>query len=81
MARAVYRSLTGLDAARERYREISAPVTLVYSEHDWSRQHERERVATSLASVQRVTLPGVGHFSSLELPDEVARIVAGVAVG
>ena len=79
VARAVYRSLNGFNAARERYREISAPVTLVYSEHDWSRPHERDRVASSLANVQRITLSGVGHFSALESPDDVARILRGVA--
>jgi pimeloyl-ACP methyl ester carboxylesterase len=77
VARAVYRSLPGFDAAPERYREISAPVTLVYSEHDWSRSHERDRVASSLADVQRLTLPGAGHFSALECPDDVARILRG----
>jgi len=79
VARAIYRSLAGFDAARQRYREISAPVTLVYSEHDWSKQHERDRVAASLAQVQRVNLPNVGHFSSLERPADVARILSGVA--
>lgn len=81
VARAVYRSLPGFDAARERYREISAPVTLVYSERDWSRHHERERVAAALANVRRIALPGVGHFSALERPDEVSRILSNAAVG
>jgi pimeloyl-ACP methyl ester carboxylesterase len=79
VARAVYRSLPGFNAARELYREISAPVTLVYSERDWSRPDERDQVANSVANVQRVTLPGAGHFSALERPDDVARILRGVA--
>src|SRR5882757_4258761 len=35
VARAVYRSLKGFERARDRYRDVAVPVTLVYSEHDW----------------------------------------------
>lgn len=75
VARGVYRNLKGLDRARARYPMVSAPVTLVYSEQDWSRPAERDRVASSLADVQRINLPGTGHFSGLERPDEMARIL------
>jgi pimeloyl-ACP methyl ester carboxylesterase len=75
VARGVYRSLKGFNRARDRYPEVSAPVTLVYSERDWSRPAERDQVANSLAEVQRITLPGTGHFSALERPDDMARIL------
>jgi len=75
VARAVYRSLNGFVAARERYRDVAVPVTLVYSEQDWSRPPEREHVAGLLAEVSRITLPNTGHFSALERPNEVARIL------
>jgi pimeloyl-ACP methyl ester carboxylesterase len=77
VARAVYRSLNGFDRARERYSQVSAPVTLVYSEDDWSRPAERDRVANALKEVQRITLPRTGHFSALERPDDMARILLG----
>jgi pimeloyl-ACP methyl ester carboxylesterase len=77
VARAIYRSLKGFNRARHRYPEVSAPVTLVYGDHDWSRPAERDQVASSLADVQRITLPRTGHFSSLERPDDVARILLG----
>jgi pimeloyl-ACP methyl ester carboxylesterase len=77
VARAIYRSLKGFNRARRRYPEVSAPVTLVYSDRDWSRPAERDQVASSLADVQRITLPRAGHFSSLERPDDVARILLG----
>jgi pimeloyl-ACP methyl ester carboxylesterase len=77
VARAIYRSLEGFNRARHRYPEVSAPVTLVYSDSDWSRPTERDQVARSLADVRRITLPRTGHFSSLERPDEVARILRG----
>ena len=75
VARAIYRSLKGFNRARHRYPEVSVPVTLVYSDRDWSRPAERDQVASSLADVQRITLPHTGHFSSLERPDDVARIL------
>jgi pimeloyl-ACP methyl ester carboxylesterase len=75
VARAIYRSLKGFNRARHRYPEVSSPVTLVYSDRDWSRPAERDQVASALADVQRITLPRTGHFSSLERPDDVARIL------
>ena len=77
VARAIYLSLKGFNRARHRYPEVSVPVTLVYGDRDWSRSGERDQVARSLADVQRITLPGTGHFSSLERPDDVARILLG----
>jgi pimeloyl-ACP methyl ester carboxylesterase len=75
VSRAVYRSLKGFIGARDRYRDVTVPVTLVYSEHDWARPAEREHVAGLLTEVERITLPETGHFSALERPNEVARIL------
>jgi pimeloyl-ACP methyl ester carboxylesterase len=77
VARGIYRSLKSLNRARDRYPQVSAPVTLVYSERDWSRPTERDQVASALADVQRITLPDTGHFSALERPDDMARILVG----
>lgn len=57
VARAIYRSLEGFKRARHRYVAVSVPVTLVYSDYDWSRPAERDQVARSLADVRRITLP------------------------
>jgi pimeloyl-ACP methyl ester carboxylesterase len=75
VSRAIYRSLKGFAKARHRYRDVSVPVTLVYSEQDWARPAEREHVAGLLTEVERITLPGTGHFSALERPNEFARIL------
>jgi pimeloyl-ACP methyl ester carboxylesterase len=75
VARAVYRSLKGFAKARDRYPDVSVPVTLVYSDDDWSRPAERQHVASLLAEVERVTLPNTGHFSALERPKEMATIL------
>jgi pimeloyl-ACP methyl ester carboxylesterase len=76
VARAIYRSLKGFERARDRYRDVSVPVTLVYSDHDWARPAERDYVAGLLSEVKRITLSNTGHFSALERPNEFARIVA-----
>jgi pimeloyl-ACP methyl ester carboxylesterase len=73
--RAIYRSLKEFIKARDRYRDVSVPVTLVYSEDDWARPAERDYVAGLLTEVERITLPDTGHFSALERPNEVARIL------
>ena len=73
--RAVMRSLAGLVEARSRYAQVSAPVTLVYTEHDWSRAAEREHVARRLTNVDTIKVPGAGHFSALERPAEMVRII------
>jgi pimeloyl-ACP methyl ester carboxylesterase len=75
VARAVYRSLKGFERARDHYRDVAVPVTLVYSDQDWSRPAEREHVASLLAEVERITLTDTGHFSALERPNEMARIL------
>lgn len=78
MNRAIMRNLSEFRNARSRYPLVSVPVTLVYSEDDWSRVHEREQVARQL-QVEAVTLPGVGHFSALERPADMVRILRRVA--
>ncbi len=72
--RAIMRSLTGFIDAKGRYPQVMAPVTLAYSERDWSRPAEREQVARQLG-VEALTVPGTGHFSALERPTEMVRIV------
>jgi pimeloyl-ACP methyl ester carboxylesterase len=80
---AIMRILAGLINAKSRYAQVSTPVTLVYSEHDWSRPAERDQVAQQLG-VHAITVIGAGHFSALERPTEMVRIIrqsAGITAG
>jgi pimeloyl-ACP methyl ester carboxylesterase len=72
--RAIMRILNGLINARSRYAQVTVPVTLVYSEHDWSHPAERDQVARQL-DVEAITVAGAGHFSALERPLDMMRII------
>jgi pimeloyl-ACP methyl ester carboxylesterase len=75
VSRAMMRSLKSLIQARHRYTEIVAPVSLVYSQNDWSRPAEREYVANLLGGIRWTTIADTGHFSALEHPTNMAHIL------
>ena len=74
-----FRALPSYITARNHYPRITAPVTLVYGEDDWSRPGERVEVSQLIPGSRLITLPRTGHFSALERPDDIARIVHEVA--
>jgi pimeloyl-ACP methyl ester carboxylesterase len=75
VARAIYRNLESLIAARERYARINVPVTLVYGDEDWSRPSDRQANIESVPGARDIVLRDTGHFAALEGPDDVARIL------
>jgi pimeloyl-ACP methyl ester carboxylesterase len=75
VARAIYRNLESLIAARERYGRINVPVTLVYGDEDWSRPSDRQANIESVPGARHIVLRNKGHFTALEAPDDVARIL------
>lgn len=75
VARAIMRNLSGFVIARGRYPDVQLPVTLVYTERDWSRPAEREHVARQLTNIETITLPDAGHFSALERPTDMVQIL------
>jgi pimeloyl-ACP methyl ester carboxylesterase len=79
VSRAIFRNLPSLIAARQHYRDIKAPVTLVYGDADWSRPSDRRANIALVPRARAVTLRETGHFAALEAPQEVARIVLGHA--
>jgi pimeloyl-ACP methyl ester carboxylesterase len=79
VARAILRNLESLIVARERYARINVPVTLVYGDQDWSRPSDRQANIDSVPGARYIQLRNSGHFTALETPNEVARILHNVA--
>ncbi len=61
--------------ARKIYPRISVPVTLAYSDDDWSRPGEREQTRRAIGNAELITIDNSGHFAVLEKPAEVADII------
>jgi pimeloyl-ACP methyl ester carboxylesterase len=60
--------------AKELYRNVKAPITLMYGAHDWSRPAEREDDRRILSPTRFVTLDDASHFAALERPERVAEV-------
>ncbi|MHC2109398.1 alpha/beta fold hydrolase [Methylobacterium sp. CM6246] len=74
-SRTLLKALPSFVAARARYRLITAPVTLVWGDKDWSTRRDRTGVETSVPSPNVVTLERTGHFSALERPQAWADLI------
>ncbi|WP_327730920.1 alpha/beta hydrolase [Streptomyces sp. NBC_00487] len=79
VARALYRNMPSLIAARSRYPEVKAPVHLVYGENDWSRPSDRQANRQLLSAADFTQVPGADHFIALESPDVLADLLNAVA--
>jgi pimeloyl-ACP methyl ester carboxylesterase len=75
VAREVFRNVDSMIAARAFYGRVSAPVTLVYGDHDWSHPSERQANNALLRGARSITFADTGHFASLEQPARVAGIL------
>jgi pimeloyl-ACP methyl ester carboxylesterase len=75
VAREVFRNVDSMIAARALYARVTAPVTLVYGDRDWSRMPEREANLALLRGARSISLPETGHFAALEQPARVADIL------
>src|SRR5205809_4597696 len=75
VAREVFRNVESMIAARALYRRVTAPVTLIYGDHDWSRIPDREANLAVLRGARSISLPHTGHFAALEQPARVAEIL------
>jgi pimeloyl-ACP methyl ester carboxylesterase len=75
VAREVFRNVGSMIAGRALYARVTAPVTLVYGDHDWSRTEEREANLALLRDARSISLPRTGHFAALEQPDRFAEIL------
>ena len=79
VARAVYGNLPSLIADRPRYREVTAPIHLIYGEKDWSRPSDRQANRELLPDAEYTQVPGAGHFIALERPDVPAGVLKAKA--
>src|SRR5206468_6919753 len=68
VAREVFRNVDSMIAARALYDRVTASVTLIYGDHDWSRIPEREANQSLLRGARSISLPHTGHFAALEQP-------------
>ena len=75
VAREVFRNVDSMIGARGVYARVTAPVTLVYGDHDWSHMQDREANLALVPGAQSISLPQTGHFAALERPDQVAEIL------
>lgn len=74
-ARKVLAGWRSWSKARDLYRGISAPVTLIYGDSDWSTTAERERTHSLIPKAQVITLKDTGHFSAIESSGELAEVI------
>jgi pimeloyl-ACP methyl ester carboxylesterase len=79
VARAIYRNIPSLVAARGRYPAVKAPVHLIYGEKDWSRPSDRQAYKQHLPSAEFTQIPNASHFIALERPDVPANVLSAAA--
>ena len=75
VAREVFRNVRSMIAARALYGRVTAPVTLIYGDHDWSHMPGREANLALLRDARSISLPDTGHFASLDQPARVAELL------
>ncbi len=63
------------ERARQEYGNIVVPTLLLYGDRDWSRPQEREYTARAIPGARTEVLKDVGHFASLDAPQQVVRAI------
>lgn len=73
--RNVFLNFKSWTQSKKCYAELKVPVTLVYGDHDWSSSKERNESRGLLSPQKYVELEDTGHFSFLEAPEKVVKII------
>ena len=73
--RNVFLNFKSWTESKKCYPELNVPVTLVYGDHDWSSSKERNESRGLLSPQKYIELEDTGHFSFLEAPEKVAKII------
>ena len=63
------------EKARVEYPKIDVPVLLVYGDHDWSRQEEREANHRAIPGAQITIVKDAGHFLALDAPEALTLLI------
>jgi len=61
--------------ARQLYKDVKVPVTLVYGAHDWSTISERVETEKALGISKVITLPNTGHFAFIDNPNKLLALI------
>jgi pimeloyl-ACP methyl ester carboxylesterase len=69
------------EEARAEYGNIALPVLLLYGDHDWSRDAEREADHRAIAGSRIRIVKNAGHFLALDAPSEFVRAVVDFEAG
>jgi pimeloyl-ACP methyl ester carboxylesterase len=59
---------------------VELPITLVYGDHDWSRPEDQAANGRVLPAARKLTLENCGHFSCLDQPAQVGRLIRDEAL-
>ena len=73
--RNVFLNFNSWTESKKFYKDIKVPIKLIYGEHDWSNDTERNETMDLLGMNQYITLDNAGHFSFLEVPEKIADIL------
>ena len=73
--RNMFKNYASLPNYNELYSDLKIPVSLIYGDHDWSKNHEREATMDALNLKKYSTMEKTGHFSFLESPELVAKFI------
>jgi len=65
--------------AHQVYGRIQVPVLLVYGDHDWSRESERQATLREIPGARLVLVERGGHFLPLDRPDAVVEQIRSFA--
>lgn len=67
------------EEARAEYGAIALPVLLLYGDHDWSRDDEREADRRAIPGSRMRVVKDAGHFLSIDAPSVFVRAVGEVS--
>ena len=74
--RNVLRNYKSFTDARKLYNKIKIPVKLIYGDNDWANESNKNETKDIFGLANYIIIKNCGHFSFLEKPKEVAKILS-----